>query len=173
MIASKEEIRTRKKLEKIDIDILVNKLSSIETFIRGSYTNNKFQNRNIKFYAESEGNKLYSVHPYLRVNDTIEIASGPNTGLYVIKSITNEYIELDKELFNFDCNYIIKIEYPLDVKDGCLDILEWEFGAKNKVGIKSESLSRHSVTYEDSSTFIDGYPVSLLGFLEPYRQMRF
>ena len=173
MIASKEEILKRKKLEKLDINVLIQKLSSIETFIRGSYTNNKFQNRNVKFYAESKGNKLYSTHPYLKVNDTIEIAKGPNVGLYVIKNITSDYIELDKDLFDFNNNYIIKIEYPLDVVDGCLDILEWNYGPKSKVGIKSETLSRHSTTYEDSSTFIDGYPKSLLGFLEPYRQMRF
>lgn len=173
MIATKEKIKERKNLENIDIEVLVSKLSSIETFIRGSYTNNKFQNRNIKYHAKSKDNKLLGSFSYLKVNDTVEIADGVNKGLYVVKAVSDTEITLDKELFEINDNYIIKIEYPLDVVEGCLDILEWNYGPKEKVGIKSETISRHSVTYEDSANFVDGYPVSLLGFLGPYKNPRF
>lgn len=173
MIATQEKIKEREKLKDIDIKVLMSKLSSIETFIRGSYTNNKFQNRNVKYHAESKGDKLLGSFPYLKVNDTVEIANGVNKGLYVVKAVSDTEITLDKELFEVNDNYIIKIEYPLDVVEGCLDILEWNYGPKEKVGIKSETLSRHSVTYEDSANFIDGYPVSLLGFLESYKNPRF
>ena len=45
---------------------------------------------------------------------------------------------------------------------------------RSKTGIKSETLSRHSVTYYDMDheNSLDGYPASLVGFLEPYKQMR-
>lgn len=173
MIANIEEIKKIDKLKTIDDDLLKLKLEAIETFIRGSYTNNKFYNRNIKFKAETSNNKVLAVHPYLKVGDTIEIVEGPNVGLYVVKAISETEMTLDKELFDFNNNYIVKVEYPADVKQGCLDMLEWVFGAKSKVGLKSETLSRHSVTYEDSASFVNGYPTSLLGFLEPYRKMRF
>ena len=39
---------------------------------------------------------------------------------------------------------------------------------------KAETLSRHSVTYfdQDASNQMNGYPVSLLGCLKPYRKAR-
>lgn len=173
MIADLQRLKQIDKLKTVDDHLLIEKLEAIETFIRGSYTNNKFYNRHVKFKAKSSNNKVLAVHPYLKVGDTIEIVESPNQGLYVIKEISETEMTLDKELFDFNSNYIIKVEYPADVKQGCLDMLEWVFGAKSKVGLKSETISRHSVTYEDSASFIDGYPVSLLGFLESYRKMRF
>ena len=51
----------------------------------------------------------------------------------------------------------------------------WEIENRSKVGIKSETLSRHSVTYFDldKTNQVMGYPVSLLGFLEKYKKVRF
>ena len=50
-------------------------------------------------------------------------------------------------------------------------------GCKNrpKTGIKSETLSRHSVTYfdQDANNQVMGYPVTLLGFLKPYIKVDF
>lgn len=173
MLFDREEIDKIVELKDIDNDLLIKKLEVIETFIRGNYTNNKFYNRFVKFKAQTSQNKILAVHPYLKVGDTIEILESPNAGLYVIKEILETEMVLDKDLFDFNSNYIIKVEYPEDVKEGCIDMLKWFYGAKNKVGLKSETLSRHSVTYEDSANFVNGYPTSLLGFLEPYRKMRF
>ncbi|MCQ2754841.1 MAG: hypothetical protein MJ231_07320 [bacterium] len=171
MIATIDEIKKNSKLAKIDDNLLENKLKAIETFIRGNYTNNKFYNRHIKFHCNSINNRLLTDNPFLKVGDTIEIAESPNEGLYTIKSIEDGTITLDRYVFDF-YNYVIKVEYPEDVKQGALDMLEWEFGAKEKVGLKSETISRHSVTYEDSANFVSGYPISILGFLEPYKKMR-
>ena len=46
---------------------------------------------------------------------------------------------------------------------------------RDKVGIKSETLSRHSVTYydQDAGNQVMGYPASLMGFLSPYIKARF
>lgn len=173
MIATIEELKKIDKFKTVDENLLKSKLEAIETFIRGNYTHNKFYNKNVKFKAESSNNKILTVHSYLRVGDTIEIVEGPNKGLYVIKEISETEMTLDKDLFNFVSNYIVKVEYPADVKQGCLDMLKWIFGPKSKVGLKSETLSRHSVTYEDSANFVSGYPKSLLGFLDDYISIGF
>lgn len=66
-------------------------------------------------------------------------------------------------------------EYPADVKMGVVNMLKWDLENREKVGIQSETISRHSVTYfnldGDNSTM--GYPKSLLGFLKPYHRARF
>lgn len=66
-------------------------------------------------------------------------------------------------------------EYPMDVKMGVVNLLKWELTGRNKAGIASETISRHSVTYRDETTtnFTNGYPSSLMGFLLPYKRARF
>ena len=56
-----------------------------------------------------------------------------------------------------------------------IDLMRWEAENRQKVGIKQEALSRHSVTYydQDVNNSVLGYPVSLLGFLKPYMKARF
>ena len=68
---------------------------------------------------------------------------------------------------------LTKIEYPDDVVDCALNLLEWEINNRSKVGIKSQTLSRHSVTYEDSSAMFNGYPVGILNGVNKYRKARF
>lgn len=66
-------------------------------------------------------------------------------------------------------------EYPMDVKVGVVNLLKWEMTNRAKVGVQSESISRHTVQYfdmgRDNSEM--SYPVSLLGFLQPYCRARF
>ena len=70
---------------------------------------------------------------------------------------------------------VTKIFYPMDVKMGVVNMLKWDLENRDKVGIQSETISRHSVTYfnmdGDNSTM--GFPKSLLGFLKPYMKARF
>lgn len=51
----------------------------------------------------------------------------------------------------------------------------WEATMRDKVGVASETLSRHSVTYfaQDAGNQLMGYPVTLLGFLKPFTKARF
>lgn len=81
---------------------------------------------------------------------------------------------LDKELIDECYVLITKVEYPDDVIECCINLCEWEVKNRGKVGIKAETLSRHSVTYfdQDASNQMNGYPVSLLGCLKPYRKAR-
>lgn len=67
------------------------------------------------------------------------------------------------------------IRYPADVKMGVIELLKWKLEYGNKVGIASESLSRHSVTYANMTgdDFIMGYPKAKMGFLKPYMKAYF
>ena len=67
------------------------------------------------------------------------------------------------------------IEYPMDVKMGVVNMLKWDMNNREKVGVQSESISRHSVTYYDQTgaNTAMGYPVALVGFLKPYMKARF
>lgn len=66
-------------------------------------------------------------------------------------------------------------EYPMDVKMGVVNLLKWELEHREKVGVASETISRHSVTYfnMDGGNSVMGFPSSLLGFLKPYKRARF
>ena len=68
-----------------------------------------------------------------------------------------------------------EINYPADVKMGVVNLMKWELNSRDKVGIASESISRHSVTYFDMSgdNSTMGYPKALTGFLRPYMKARF
>lgn len=76
---------------------------------------------------------------------------------------------------NFKRHLTPEGEYPMDVKMGVMNMLNWDLENRDKVGIQSETISRHSVTYfnmdGDNSTM--GFPKSLLGFLKPYMKARF
>ena len=65
-------------------------------------------------------------------------------------------------------------QYPMDVKMGVVNMLKWDLENRDKVGIQSETVSRHSVTYfaQDANNQVMGYPVSLLGCLKSYRKAR-
>lgn len=77
------------------------------------------------------------------------------------------------------------IEYPADIKMGCVDILRWKLrneaansGDTTQKAVQSETISRHSVTYaaDASETDIDerfGVPKKHTAFLRPYMKARF
>ena len=65
--------------------------------------------------------------------------------------------------------------YPMDIKMGVINLMKWELTNRDKAGIASESISRHSVTYFDMTgdNSAMGYPKALTGFLRPYMKARF
>lgn len=66
-------------------------------------------------------------------------------------------------------------QYPMDIKLGVARMLQWQLDNGDKVGVQSETVSRHSVTYfnMDGDNSSMGFPKSLLGFLRPYKRARF
>lgn len=158
--------------------LIESKLTAIEVMIR-KYTNNNFQNRNIRFIAPSSlGNYLNGKSPYIKIGDTVQVSESlVNDGLYVVDMIKEDKIRVkeSKHLFATGHNMVTKIEYPEDLKAGVVNLMKWEFTNRDKVGYKQETISRHTVTYfdQDANNQVMGFPVSLLGFLEPYKKARF
>ena len=175
MIVSVKDLRELPEFSGKSEKALEKKLKAVELLIR-AYTNNNFQNRFVRFCAKSLGNRCFGSSPFLDVGDTIQISkSNVNDGLYVITEKTDSFIRLDSNLYCTDSNLITKIEYPEDIKQGVIELMIWEVQNRQKVGIKSETISRHSVTYfdQDANNQKMGYPLSLLGFLQPYVKPRF
>lgn len=153
------------------------KLKAIEQTIR-AYTNNNFQQRTYRKTADIVGGLFY-VEPQaiFKVGDTIQVTESEfNSGLFTIAAVTENSLSVSGEIPVDEASVLItKVDYPEDVVECALNLLEWEVNNRAKVGIQSETLSRHSVTYfaQDSSNQIMGYPVSLLGCLKAYKKARF
>jgi hypothetical protein len=150
------------------------KLLAVEQTIR-AYTNNNFQNRDSRVQACIRAGVFMSesLIPF-SVDDTVQVSeSRLNKGLFTVSAETDDTtFMVNEETRDEDDVLVTKIEYPADVVNCCVDLMEWAVNFAGKVGIKSETLSRHSVTYEDSATMFMGYPASLLGCLKPYRKAR-
>lgn len=162
--------------EQFDDVLLKRKLEAIEQAIR-VYTNNNFQNRTVRDVYYSRGNMLVGtdVETSFRIGDTVQITQEPkNDGLYVIEDIQGNAMTLDKDMFDSPNNLVTKVQYPLDVVEGAINILKWDMFDREKVGIASESISRHSVSYQtyDGTNTINGYPSMLFGFCVPYMRAR-
>lgn len=173
MIISIDKIKEMSKFADFGADELQREMAAIEQAIR-SYTNNNFQDQGKRIKCASAGGVLEGVCPYFRVGDTVEISKSQNAGLYVITAIEGT-TTLDRELYAEASNLVTKIEYPADVVAGALGLLDWKLTKSDKIGVQSESISRHSVTYTnlDGTNSKMGYPISLFGFLAPYRKVRF
>lgn len=174
MIISVEKLRIYVTTNLSD-EVLEEKLQALELLIR-KYTNNNFQNRNIRFKCNASSTGLELSTPYLKVENTIEISQSQyNDGVYYITSVEDENITLNKVLFDEEDVLITKVEYPFDIQMGAINMIKWDLNNRDKVGIQSETISRHSVTYfnMDGDNSLMGYPRSLLGFLQPYMKARF
>ena len=152
------------------------KLRAVEQTIR-AYTNNNFQDRGRRVRADIRAGVILSesLIPF-DVGDTVQISdSRYNSGIFTVASVPDDLaFTVEENTDDEDSVLVTKIVYPADVIDCCVDLLEWEKQNRAKVGIQSETLSRHSVTYfnQDSGNQVMGYPVSLLGCLRAYRKAR-
>lgn len=172
MITSVPELRKFVDCGNATDDVIESNLKAIESVIR-AYTNNNFQVRTVRFVGRSSGMYVYGVSPFLSIGDTIQISgTDVNDGLYIIGAITETYIQLDQYLATLDTNVVTKVKYPQDVVQCAIDLYRWKQTMGGKVGVKSETISRHSVTYEDSATLFMGYPVGILNGLNLYKKAR-
>lgn len=155
------------------------KLQALELMIR-AYTNNNFQARAFRAVAVSlsEDNTLLvnTVVPFA-VGDTLQISDSDlqDGALVTVSAIEDGTIYVNEDLLDESGVVITKVKYPMDVKMGAVNLLKWELNNRDKVGVASETISRHSVTYfnMDGDNSIMGYPRSLLGFLKPHKKARF
>lgn len=172
MIISVKELKERITTDKPDA-VLEDMLAGIETAIR-KYTNNNFQHRGFRTKGTIEDGKLYLRVPMFKAGETIQISeSRYNEGLYVVpESEAMDELPLPGAVDEADV-LVTLIVYPPDVRIGAVEMLKWDL--EKKVGVQSETISRHSVTYfnMDGNNSVMGYPKSLMGFLKHYCKARF
>jgi hypothetical protein len=172
MIISVEDLKKQIDCGTLTDEQITVRLDAIEAVIR-AYTNNNFQMRDIRFMGRSENTSVYGSPQYFTVGDTVQISeSGVNDGLYVITVVNDDSLELDKDLMTVNHNLVTKIKYPADVIQCGVDLFKWKQNMGEKVGVKSETISRHSVTYEDSATLFMGYPIGILNGLMLHKKAR-
>lgn len=166
--------------QKINPEIDQDDLDAFEQSVRG-LTNNNFQNKCVRFgdititspniinvFGEVEG---------LRIGETIEVNyTAYNDGLYVVKELTNDSIIVEGEPFissNGTKGIATLVSYPADIKQGIKKLIKYDLDMIGKTGIKSRTVARMSETYYDvnANDNKEGYPSSLLSFLNKYEKM--
>lgn len=161
-----------KTLTQADIDALEQKVRTL--------TNNKFHHQYIKSYNLAiQDNYVTSAYELIgfKVGDRVEIVGTKfNDGLYTITDLDEHTLTLDKDLTNETEKYafVTKIDYPVDISQGLKEVIKYQSKMANKVGVKSERVSRTSVTYNDVNTADnkEGIPSSYWSFLNKYRKLR-
>jgi hypothetical protein len=152
------------------------KLLAVEQTIR-AYTNNNFQDRGCRVRTDIAAGVFMSesLIPF-SVGDTIQISDSRfNGGLFTVSEVSNDTtFMVDGDPVDEDDVLVTRVKYPADVIACAVNLMEWEVNNRAKVGVQSETLSRHSVTYfnMDGANNVMGYPASLLGCLKPYRKAR-
>lgn len=165
---------------KIDKNATQEYCDGLETIVRVS-TNNNFQN--IRFrcsglvLSDNEIRVSKGRLDIFKVGDTVEINdSNYNDGLYNVSEVTDDVLKIDGEFITEVSTQAIltKISYPADVLAGVKKLIQYDSKMSGKIGVKSESISRHSVTYYDvtAAESQEGYPATLLGFLKKYKKLR-
>lgn len=173
MIISLEEAR------KIDSNIEQDDLDAFETAIR-TLTNNNFQMKQVRYLINWIGDQSIMVDEEvqgMKIGDTIELNYTQfNDGLFEVLSIDEGFITLKGELYRETPKRAIMtlIRYPADIKRGIKKLIAYDSKMSDKIGIKSETISRMSTTYYDvnATENTDGYPKALLSFLDKYKKMR-
>lgn len=177
MIMTVDELRQFVTTDEAD-QALEARLQALELLIR-AYTNNNFQKRSFRAVAVAmaDNNQLLlkGANPF-KTGDTLQVTESElNAGLVTVSTSSNDVITVKESLYDESGVVITKVVYPADVKLGVANMLKWQLEKGDKVGVASETISRHSVTYfnmdGDNSTI--GFPKAMTGFLRPYMKARF
>ena len=176
MLMTVTELRQYVSTDETD-QVLEAQLQALELSIR-AYTNNNFQVRPFRAVAVAMGNTLMvnTAIPF-KVGDTLQITDSDlqDNALVTVEAVDGDIITVKEDLYDESAVVITKVAYPVDVKMGVVNMVKWELDNRDKVGVASETISRHSVTYFDMSgdNSTMGYPKAVLGFLKPHMKARF
>lgn len=174
MIISAEKLKLLVPTAKTD-DYIELQMDAIEAVIR-AYTNNPFQVRSARFLGQTSEftNAVRGLPAYIQAGDTVQLSGGTvNDGVYTVNEVLEDGLVLNRYLWPCETMVVTKVRYPADVVQCAVELFRWKETMGEKVGIKSETLSRHSVTYEDSATgLFMGYPLGILSGLKLHRKAR-
>ncbi len=175
MIMTVDELRQYINTEEEDSGLEA-RLSALELLIR-AYSNNNFQAVGYRCDAViSNGTFVVDGLTPFSAGDTVQVSTTSfNDGLYTVKDTDVSSFTVNESVRNEGKVLVTKVVYPMDVQMGVVNMIRWDMGHRGKVGVSSETISRHSVTYfdmEKDNTDM-GYPIALLGFLRPYVRARF
>ncbi len=154
---------------------LSRRLEAVEFLIRG-YTHNTFRSRYIRAECRIMGGIIWDIPPQIAEGDTIQISGSRfNNGIYTVTNITDGRAAVDGSLYDSMKDIVSLVIYPNDVKTGAAMLVKYGVESEEHMGIRSETISRHSVTYSSSSDeeHIMGYPKDMMQFLRPYIKARF
>ena len=165
---------------KLDADATQETCDGLETMVR-NLTNNNFQLTKFRIRGLRLSGSIIQASSgrvdIFKTGDTIEInGTDYNNGLYVVESVSDGVITVRGDFITETNSGAIatKVSYPADVLTGVKKLIAYDAKMRDKAGIKSETVARWSVTYYDvtATESSEGYPVSLLGFLDKYRKLR-
>lgn len=175
MILTPDELRWH--ITTTDDDaMLEGKLKALEISIR-RHTHNNFQDRGFRREADIVGGVFLveALTPF-SPGDTVQVSQCElNKGLYTVDEVTDSTFTVKEPLLDERDVLVTKVVYPDDVKMGVIEMLKWKQKQGEKVGIQSETISRHTVNYVsmEKDNALMGYPKHLLDFLKPYKKARF
>lgn len=176
MLMTVEELRKHITTEESD-ELLLAKLRGFELLIR-AYTNNNFQRRSERWMGDIAGGVFIgeALAPF-SPGDTVQVSfSLFNDGLFTVESNHDLAFTVKERGLKDEIDVTVtRVLYPDDVKMGVVNLLKWELNNREKVGVASETISRHAVTYFDLTrdNAVLGFPSALMGFLTPYLKARF
>lgn len=174
MICSIETARARLGFGPEKTEEIQARLRGIEDFIR-AYTNNKFQDRKRRERVRIKGQQALGSLSYFRTGDLVEISeSGLNAGVYRIERIDAKGCELSGGPLTDEGPVLMtRVSYPWGVQEVALRMLDWDLTNRSKLGIASETLSRHSISYADQNQGQHaGYPLAIISGLAPWVKAR-
>lgn len=176
VIISDQQVADSPVLAGLSATLLQGQCEALEAFIR-SETNNKFHVRESRLRATIQGGKLKGQSDWILEGDRVEILEGFNAGLYNVESYENGIFTLDSALRGSGEVTVYLVRYPKDILSGLLGLLEYQNDPKvqRSKNLSSETISRHSVTYESlqGENAIFDFPARLFGFLANYYRARF
>jgi hypothetical protein len=155
-------------------EIIELNLAAAEQMVH-SITGNTFAITAASFEAAVVEGVLLGMHSAIKADDTVIITgSAFNDGYYMVKGASLSGVtQLDPTPLDEPRVRCTLVRYPADVRAGVLGLLKWDVQNRAKAGIKSETISRHSVTYaEQDKDSVGGYPPELTAFLRPHRKAR-
>ena len=173
MIIAVDDFRKLVETDIADDDLEI-RLQGIETAIR-RYCNNDFNVRGTEHAVEIGGGKIILSPQPFKDCDSIQIlAPQYKDRVFSVISTGDGWISVNDPLRFEGAATIALVSYPPDVVAGVVNLMKWDISNREKIGVKSESISRWSVSYYDlDSNSLLGYPTSLLGFAKNHMRARF